>query len=139
LKKLDQRFDNTGRSLADPLSTGIPLNHTGDLGFYGVVDQMLYRLPGTDNQGLSAFFRAGGVPDDRNLINFYADGRFFVRSAIGQKSKVFGAPRSAVRMEMLAKPVVDTRIAVHSCTSQPRCHLPRERAAADSGAETSHD
>jgi porin len=32
----DQRFDNTGLSLANPLSTGIPLNHTGDSGIYGV-------------------------------------------------------------------------------------------------------
>jgi porin len=70
----DQRFDNTGLSLVDPLSTGIPFNHTGDYGIYGVVDQMLYRVPGTDDQGLSAFFRAGGVPNDRNLISFYADG-----------------------------------------------------------------
>src|SRR5260221_664951 len=38
-----------------------------------------------------------------------------------QKSEVFGAPRSAVRMAMLAKPAVDTRIAVHSCTLQLRC------------------
>jgi len=70
----DQRFDNTGRSLADPSSTGIPLNHSGDHGIYGVVDQMLYRVLGTDDQGLSAFVRAGGVPNDRNLIDFYADG-----------------------------------------------------------------
>jgi porin len=70
----DQRFDNTGRSLADPLSTGIPLDHTGDHGIYGVVDQMLYRVPGTDDHGLSGFVRLGGVPNDRNLINLYADG-----------------------------------------------------------------
>ena len=70
----DQRFDNTGRSLADPLSTSIPLEHTGDFGIYGVIDQMLYRVPGTDDQGLSGFVRGGGVPNDRNLISFYADG-----------------------------------------------------------------
>ena len=34
---------------------------------------MLYRVPGTDYWGLSGFVRAGGVPNDRNLINFYAD------------------------------------------------------------------
>ena len=45
----DQRFDNTGRSLADPQSTDIPLNHTGDSGVYGVIDQMLYRVPGSDD------------------------------------------------------------------------------------------
>jgi porin len=70
----DQRYDNSGLSLANPLSTGIPVEHAGDGGIYGVVDQMLYRVPGTDNQGLSAFARAGVVPNDRNLINFYADG-----------------------------------------------------------------
>ena len=70
----DQRFDENGLSLASPQSTGIPLEHAGDGGVYGVIDQMLYRVPGTDDQGLSGFFRAGGVPQDRNLINFYADG-----------------------------------------------------------------
>jgi len=39
-----------------------------------VVDQALYRVPGTSDQRLSGFVRAGGVPNDRNLINFYADG-----------------------------------------------------------------
>jgi porin len=72
----DQRFDNTGLSLANPLSTGIPAEHTGDSGVYGVIDQALYRVAGTDDHGLSAFARAGGVPNDRNLINFYADGGF---------------------------------------------------------------
>jgi porin len=70
----DQRYDNIGLSLANPLSTGIPAEHVGDQGIYGVVDQMLYRVPGTDGQGLYAFARAGGVPNDRNLINVYADG-----------------------------------------------------------------
>ncbi len=69
----DQRFDDTGLSLADPMSTGIPLDHTGNSGIYGVVDQMLYRVPGTDDQGLSAFVRVGGTRNDRNLISFYAD------------------------------------------------------------------
>jgi porin len=81
----DQRFDNTGRSLADPLSTGIPLNHTGDFGIYGVVDQMLYRVPGTDDQGLSAFVRVGGAPNDRNLINFYADGGLMYKGPIPRR------------------------------------------------------
>jgi porin len=81
----DQRFDNTGRSLADPLSTGIPLNHTGDFGIYGVVDQMLYRVPGTDDQGLSAFVRVGGAPNDRNLINFYADGGLMYKGLIPRR------------------------------------------------------
>jgi porin len=43
---------------------------------------MLYRVPGTDDQGLSAFVRAGGVPNDRNLINFYADGGLIYKGLI---------------------------------------------------------
>jgi porin len=81
----DQRFDNTGQSLASPTSTGIPLNHTGDQGFYGVIDQMLYRVPGTEDQGLSAFFRAGGVPNDRNLISFYADGGLLYKGLVPRR------------------------------------------------------
>jgi porin len=81
----DQRFDNTGQSLASATSTGIPLNHTGDQGFYGVIDQMLYRVPGTEDQGLSAFFRAGGVPNDRNLISFYADGGLLYKGLVPRR------------------------------------------------------
>src|SRR5262249_61268335 len=82
----DQRFDNIGLSLADPQSTAIPLDHTGDYGVYGVIDQMLYRVPGSDDQGLSGFVRAGGVPNDRNLINFYADG------GLVSKGLIYGLP-----------------------------------------------
>jgi porin len=81
----DQRYDNTGQSLASPTSTGIPLNHTGDQGFYGVIDQMLYRVPGTEDQGLSAFLRAGGVPNDRNLISFYADGGLLYKGLVPRR------------------------------------------------------
>jgi len=78
----DQRFDITGLSLASPQSTGIPLEHAGDYGVYGVIDQTLYRVPGTDDQGLSAFLRAGGVPNDRNLISFYADGGLLYKGLV---------------------------------------------------------
>jgi len=81
----DQRFDNIGLSLADPLSTGIPLNHGGDSGYYGVIDQMLYRVPGTEDQGLSGFLRMGAVPGDRNLISFYADGGFLYKGLVPRR------------------------------------------------------
>ena len=86
----DQRFDNTGLSLANPLSTGIPFDHIGDGGVYGVIDQMLYHVRGTDDQGLSAFVRAGGVPNDRNLINFYADGGLLYKASylIGRRTRL---------------------------------------------------
>jgi porin len=78
----DQRYDNSGLSLASPQSTGIPLEHAGDGGLYGVIDQMLYRVAGTEDQGLSGFLRAGGVPNDRNLVNFYADGGLLYKGLV---------------------------------------------------------
>jgi len=78
----DQRFDDLGLSLANPQSTGIPLRHSGDGGIYGVIDQTLYRVRGTDDQGLSGFVRAGGVPNDRNLISFYADGGLLYKGLV---------------------------------------------------------
>ena len=40
----DLQFDNTGLSLANPLSTGIPLEHHGNYSLYGVVDQKVWAL-----------------------------------------------------------------------------------------------
>jgi porin len=70
----DSHFGFDGRSLADPLSVGRPLTHSGDYGVYGVIDQMLWRLPGDDpKKGVAAFARVAGSPADRNLMDFYAD------------------------------------------------------------------
>jgi porin len=70
----DQRFDSSGRSLADPASTGIPVMHRGDYGFYASMDQMVWRQPETADQGLGVFLRLAGNPSDRNEIDFYTDG-----------------------------------------------------------------
>ena len=42
---------------------------------------MLYRVSGSDDQGLSGFVRAGGVPNHRKLISFYADGGLVYKGA----------------------------------------------------------
>jgi len=70
----DQRFDQDGRSLADPMPSGDPRLHRGNWGLYGVVDQVLYRPDANSEQGLSAFLRVGVSPNDRNPVNLYADG-----------------------------------------------------------------
>ncbi len=70
----DERFDLQGLSLASPASSGQPLQHHGDYGFYTSIDQMLWRFPGGEpDQGLSGFVRASTSPSDRNLIDFYSD------------------------------------------------------------------
>jgi porin len=70
----DYRADNTGLSLADPASSGIPRQLRGNDGVYAVIDQTLYLVPGSTDQGLSAFARGAVSPGDRNLISFYVDG-----------------------------------------------------------------
>ncbi len=70
----DQLFDTDGQSLAAPSSNGIAMTHRGDYSLYGVIDQMLWRLPGDDpKKGVGAFARVALSPIDRNLIDFYAD------------------------------------------------------------------
>jgi porin len=48
-----------------------PLNHRGNWGMYGVIDQMLWR----DNlRSASVFLRGGFSPSDRNIVAWYVDG-----------------------------------------------------------------
>jgi porin len=71
----DNHFAYDGFSLADPTGGGSPRTYRGDFSLYGVIDQMLWRLPGDDpKKGVAAFLRVAGAPADRNLIDFYADG-----------------------------------------------------------------
>jgi porin len=69
----DLRRDNSGHSLADLSSSGIPATHGSNFGAYLVVDKMLWRRPDTATQGLAAFFRIGYAPPDRNLISLEID------------------------------------------------------------------
>ncbi|HEY4849088.1 MAG TPA: carbohydrate porin [Methylocella sp.] len=70
----DKHFDIDGKSLADPSSNGAARTHSGDYGVYGVIDQMVWRLPGDDpKKGVGAFARAFLSPSDRNVIDFSAN------------------------------------------------------------------
>ena len=89
----DQQFANDGLLLANPASSGQPLQHRGNYGVYGVFDQQLYRLPGGDWQsGISVFTRASFSPSDRNQINAYIDGGIIFAGFIPNRPKDrFGA------------------------------------------------
>lgn len=89
----DQRFGTDGLPLASPASNGIPIQHSPDLGFYGIIDQQIYRLPGDDPQkGIGVFARAIGSPGSQNLIDFYADAGFNVIGMVpGRPADLFGA------------------------------------------------
>ncbi|WGS53641.1 carbohydrate porin [Paraburkholderia sp. D15] len=69
----DQRFDNTGLSLANPASSGVAQNHHGDYSFYAVADQMIWRPDPDEPRSLNVFARVMGAPGDRNLVSVAAN------------------------------------------------------------------
>ena len=52
-------------------ASGDPIRYSNDYGFYGVLDQSIYRERGGDDQGLGIFLQFGGTPDDRNTVDYY--------------------------------------------------------------------
>ena len=88
----DQRRTASGQSLADPAAldpTG--RGRRGNFSLYAVADQLLYRAPGTKDQGLGAFLRLMGAPGDRNLVNFYVDAGLTYKGAIpGRENDTVG-------------------------------------------------
>jgi porin len=68
----DQRFDSGGALIAVTENPGAPLDN--DWGFYGIIDQLIWRVPGSEEaKGVGVFARFIGAPEDRNLVDFYAD------------------------------------------------------------------
>nr|WP_260853914.1 carbohydrate porin [Paraburkholderia sp. BCC1886] len=69
----DQRYDNTGLSLANPATTGVAANHRGDYSIYAVADQMIWRPDPDEPRSIGVFARVMGAPGDRNLVNLAAN------------------------------------------------------------------
>ncbi len=89
----DQRFSSDGNLLASPASNGAPLQHRGDWGIYGAIDQQLYKLPGGGKQnGISVFAMASISPPDRNQIDRYFTGGIVFAGLVPQRpNDKFGA------------------------------------------------
>lgn len=67
------RFDSGGAPIAVTGNPGRPLDN--DWGFYGIIDQLIWRVPGSEDPvGIGIFARVVGAPSDRNVVDFYADG-----------------------------------------------------------------
>jgi porin len=70
----DQRYDDSGVSLASPATTGIPEQHRGDYGLYAVADQLVWVDPNESDRTINVFARAMGTPEiDRNPVVFSAN------------------------------------------------------------------
>lgn len=98
----DQRFDNIGLSLANPLSTGIPANLRANWGPYAIIDQTLVDLG--NKRDIGAFARISASPDDRSLVSFYADTGINVKGPFASRpDDVFGIGFAYARISNRAR------------------------------------
>ena len=81
----DQRFAANGLSQADPNASAMPAQLRSDFGIYGVFEQQVWKIPDQDERGVGVFTRISGSPDDRNLIDFYADGGVNVQGPLAAR------------------------------------------------------
>ena len=62
-----------GLSLANPASNEIPAITPAIMGFYGIINQMLWNKPNTEAQGIGVFLQVMHGPDDRNLTDLFIE------------------------------------------------------------------
>ena len=62
---------NNGRIVSLAVDPSDPLEHEGNWGVYGVIDQVVWR---SGASAFTMFWRGGVVPADRNLVSWYMDG-----------------------------------------------------------------
>ncbi|MFV0279519.1 MAG: carbohydrate porin [Rhodoblastus sp.] len=87
----DMRWGVNGLSLADPASLGVAINHRGNYGFYGVIDQQIDGWNLGDGKGIGVFARALVSPSDRNPMSFYLDGGINFNGVLpGRERDAFG-------------------------------------------------
>lgn len=83
---------------------GIANRLRGNDGIYVVIDQMVYREPGSTDQGIGAFARISAAPSDRNTISFYADGGLTWKGMIpGRGDDTFGVSFAYSRISSRAR------------------------------------
>ncbi len=102
----DLRFGLDGLPLADPESVGLPRQHQGDYGVYGLIDQQIFRKEADAGPGVYAFARLALAPPDRNLVDLYTDAGLNFQSMVNERpddsfgiaysfSKISGSVRGA--------------------------------------------
>ena len=85
---LDRSRDINGGSIAQ--TNGTARRYRGDYAFYGIFDQMLWRVPGTKDGGITAFGLAMAGPDDRNRESVYIEGGFNWKGLFGRPNDIAG-------------------------------------------------
>jgi porin len=105
----NQRFadlatDTTGRSLADPLSTGLPRRHAGNWGAYVMADQLLFQTGEDRAQSIGASARLMAAPGDRNAADLQATFALTWKGALpGREDDTAGLGVTFLRMGHAAR------------------------------------
>ncbi len=105
----NQRFadlatDTTGRSLADPLSTGLPRRHAGNWGAYVMADQLLFQTGEERAQSIGVSARLMAAPGDRNAADLQATFALTWKGAIpGRDDDTAGIGITFLRMGHAAR------------------------------------
>ena len=85
------RFDNTGLSLANPSSDGVPVMLLHNWSIYGVMDQVVWQPDLQAARAVGVFARVMGAPGDRNLIDFSVNGGVTLKAPLpGRDNDTFG-------------------------------------------------
>jgi porin len=90
----DQRYDESGLSLANPDSDGHPKSLQGNHGFYLIADQAAWHDKSNPDalKEVDLFTRAGNAQGDRSLFDYYVDGGIFFHGLVpGRPLDSFGA------------------------------------------------
>jgi porin len=115
----DRRFN------ADNPLGPIPVTHTSNYGLYGVVDQLIYKLPDEGDKGIGWFLRTSVSPDKQNLIDFYFDtGLSFSGFVSGRPDDVFGFAVGYGRISGQARGFADDALAAAIAAGDPLLAIP---------------
>jgi porin len=116
---LDQHYDTSGLSLANPASNGMPRMHQGNYSVYAVADQMVWRPDPKWAQALGVFARVMGAPPDRNLVSFSADaGATLAAPLPGRDNDTFGVGFGVAKVSS-ADSALDRDIGLYTNTNYP--------------------
>jgi porin len=85
----DQFFAASGITAAGPADIP-PQQRRGDWSLYGVVDQLVWRQPGSKEGGVGVFLRMMGAPADRNQIVAFVDGGVTWKGPFGRDNDSVG-------------------------------------------------
>jgi porin len=116
----DQRYGADGLLLADPASSGVPLYRSGNYSVYAVADQMVWRAPGTKDQGIGVFARITGASGDRNLVSAFVNVGATWKGAIpGRPDDTIGLGAGIARISDNAR-AADSDVAFFSGAAYPK-------------------